>query len=57
MERFSGTGLNAIKLRRHGLDAGKPHTILDRLPHRAETVVLEGKSYCVKDRLGDDLTA
>jgi DNA replication protein DnaC len=35
-------------------DAGITAAILDRLLHRAETVVLEGKSYRMKDRLGED---
>jgi len=38
-------------------DSGITAAILDRLLHRAETVVLEGKSYRMKDRLGDDPTA
>jgi hypothetical protein len=37
-----------------GIDAV---AFLDRLLHRAETVVLEGNRYHMKDRLGDDPTA
>ena len=35
---------------------GGGHTaaILDRLLHRAQTVVIEGKSYRMKDRLADE---
>ncbi len=35
-------------------DAGITTAILDRLLHRADTVVLEGKSYRRKDRPGED---
>ncbi|WP_410838326.1 hypothetical protein [Paraburkholderia sp. SIMBA_030] len=28
--------------------------MLDRLLHHAETVVIEGKSYCMKDQEGTD---
>ena len=35
-------------------DAGITAAILDRLLHRADTVVLEGKSYRMKDRPGDE---
>ena len=38
-------------------DAGIAAAILDRLLHRAETVVLEGKSYRMKDRPGDEPVA
>ena len=38
-------------------DAGITAAILDRLLHRAETVVIEGKSYRMKDRLTDELAA
>lgn len=38
-------------------DAGITSAILDRLLHRAQTVVLEGKSYRMKDRLGDEHSA
>jgi len=37
-------------------DAGITAAILDRLLHRAQTVVIEGKSYRMKDRLADDPT-
>jgi DNA replication protein DnaC len=35
-------------------DAGITSAILDRLLHRAQTVVLEGKSYRMKDRLSEE---
>ncbi|MCS6244957.1 MAG: ATP-binding protein [Opitutus sp.] len=35
-------------------DAGITAAILDRLLHRAQTVVIEGKSYRMKDRLTDE---
>ena len=35
-------------------DAGITAAILDRLLHRADTVVLEGKSYRMKDRPGEE---
>ena len=35
-------------------DAGITAAILDRLLHRAQTVVIEGKSYRMKDRLADE---
>ena len=35
-------------------DAGITAAILDRLLHRADTVVLEGQSYRMKDRLAED---
>lgn len=35
-------------------DAGITSAILDRLLHRAHTVVIEGRSYRMKDRLPDD---
>ena len=38
-------------------DAGITAAILDRLLHRAETVVIEGKSYRMKDRVSDEPTA
>lgn len=38
-------------------DAGIAAAILDRFLHRAETVVLEGKSYRMKDRPGDESVA
>jgi DNA replication protein DnaC len=38
-------------------DAGIAAAILDRLLHRAETVVMEGKSYRMKDRPGDEPVA
>ena len=38
-------------------DAGITAAILDRLLHRAETVVIEGKSYRMKDRQTDQLAA
>lgn len=37
-------------------DAGITAAILDRLLHRAQTVVIEGKSYRMKDRVTDDPT-
>ena len=38
-------------------DAGVTSAILDRLLHRADTVVLEGKSYRMKDRVVEDSQA
>lgn len=38
-------------------DAGITSAILDRLLHRAHTVVIEGKSYRMKDRLPEENTA
>jgi DNA replication protein DnaC len=38
-------------------DAGITAAILDRLLHRAETVVIEGKSYRMKDRHPDEPAA
>ena len=38
-------------------DAGITAAILDRLLHRADTVVLEGPSYRMKDRLADEPSA
>ena len=38
-------------------DAGITAAILDRLLHRAETVVIEGKSYRMKDRQTDESAA
>lgn len=38
-------------------DAGITAAILDRLLHRAQTVVLEGKSYRMKDRLAAETAA
>jgi len=38
-------------------DAGLTSAILDRLLHRAQTVVLEGKSYRMKDRLTEESAA
>ncbi len=35
-------------------DAGITSAILDRLLHRAQTVVIEGKSYRMKDRLSEE---
>lgn len=35
-------------------DAGITSAILDRLLHRAQTVVIEGKSYRMKDRLNEE---
>jgi DNA replication protein DnaC len=35
-------------------DAGITSAILDRLLHRAHTVVIDGKSYRMKDRLGEE---
>lgn len=35
-------------------DAGITSAILDRLLHRAQTVVIDGKSYRMKDRLGEE---
>ncbi len=35
-------------------DAGITAAILDRLLHRTQTVVIEGKSYRMKDRLTDE---
>jgi DNA replication protein DnaC len=32
-------------------DAGIAFAILDRLLHQTETVVIEGKSYCMKDQI------
>ena len=37
-------------------DAGITSAILDRLLHRAQTIVIEGKSYRMKDRLTDEHT-
>ena len=34
-----------------------PENVTVRLLHRAETVVIEGKSYGIKDRIGDEPTA
>jgi len=33
-----------------------PENVTVRLLHRAETVVIEGKSYRMKDRIGDEPT-
>ena len=38
-------------------DAGITSAILDRLLHRAQTVVIDGKSYRMKDRLGEEAAA
>lgn len=38
-------------------DAGITSAILDRLLHRAQTVVVEGKSYRMKDRLSEETAA
>ena len=38
-------------------DAGITSAILDRLLHRATTVVVEGKSYRMKDRLPEENAA
>jgi len=38
-------------------DAGITAAILDRLLHRADTVVLEGKRYRMKDRPGEEPAA
>jgi DNA replication protein DnaC len=38
-------------------DAGITSAILDRLLHRAQTVVVEGKSYRMKDRLTEETAA
>lgn len=38
-------------------DAGITAAILDRLLHRAQTVVIEGKSYRMKDRLTEETNA
>jgi DNA replication protein DnaC len=38
-------------------DAGIASAILDRLLHRAQTVVIEGKSYRMKDRLTEEPTS
>ena len=38
-------------------DAGITSAILDRLLHRAHTVVIDGKSYRMKDRLGEETAA
>jgi DNA replication protein DnaC len=38
-------------------DAGITAAILDRLLHRAQTVVIEGRSYRMKDRLNEDAAA
>jgi len=37
-------------------DAGITSAILDRLLHRAQTVVIEGKSFRMKDRLNEETT-
>ena len=38
-------------------DSGITAAILDRLLHRAETIVIEGKSYRMKDRIVDEPTS
>lgn len=38
-------------------DAGITSAILDRLLHRAQTIVIEGKSYRMKDRLSEETAA
>jgi len=38
-------------------DAGIASAILDRLLHRAQTVVIDGKSYGMKDRIQEDNAA
>jgi DNA replication protein DnaC len=32
----------------------RPLTILDRLLHRAQTIVIDGKSYRMKDRIPEE---
>ena len=38
------------------MTSGTTAAILDRLLHRAETIVIEGKSYRMKDRHTDEPT-